>query len=437
MRKDDGETALEATLRKLDALVNWERLRRTAAMRVSIEPARDLLGRLGNPQRSLRVVHVAGTKGKGSTAALIAAGLSKAGLRTALYTSPHVERIQERLLLDGAQVGAGELAESLEAALAARERALTDGGAAKDATWFDLVTAACVFAAQRAGFEWLVAEVGLGGLLDSTNALDGEVCVITNIELEHTAILGSTRAQIAVQKAGILKRGSHLVTGVPRGDEAGSAIEARAGELGVAVSRPGGSWAEASIERRNLALAGLALDQLGRRGVRGRGGSPLRADLLDPATIKLARLPGRMERFVRGGVPIVLDGAHVPESVRDVLCDLAATAAAEGRGGRPVVVLGMARDKRLDETLKALRAATDRLVCTSVGSELHFTPEEIEMEAEQLGMAAETATTPRMALERATTLAAQAPGGGWVLVVGSLYLAGALRPLLAQPEPGC
>src|SRR5262245_50887875 len=131
---DEGQaqrSRLDAALARLDRLINWERMRRSGAMRLSIEPERDLLRRLGAPELRMRAVHIAGTKGKGSTAALIAAGLERAGWRVALYTSPHVERIHERLLLDGRCVSDGELAHGLEQALDAREAALADGGAAK------------------------------------------------------------------------------------------------------------------------------------------------------------------------------------------------------------------------------------------------------------------------------------------------------------------
>lgn len=431
-----GDPRLAAALARLDALINWERMQRTGAMRVSIDPERDLLRRIGNPERSMRAVHVAGSKGKGTTSALIAAGLSHAGLSVALYTSPHVERIHERLRLGSALVGDRELAEGLEQALAAREAAVADGGAAKDATWFDVFTAAAFWIAARSGAQWLVAECGLGGRLDSTNVITGEVCVITNIELEHTAVLGSTRAQIAGEKAGILKTGTSLVTGVPAEDEAGRAIDKRANELDVPVHRPlrRAEWERASIAQRNLALAGFALDELGRRGVRGTAGEVVGRSLLEDSVVAEARLPGRLERFDWDRVAVVLDGGHVPASIRDVLRDLGAMRELKEP---PVVVLGMARDKDLPGILKALRFATDRVVCTSVGSALHYTPEEIAGQAASLGVVAETAATPRMALERAVSLAHRDTKHipGWVLVVGSLYLAGSLRPLLAHRPP--
>lgn len=452
---DPDEARLAAAVARLDALINWERMKRTAATRFSLEPARDLCARLGAPQRSWRAVHVAGSKGKGSTASLIAAGLRAAGISEALYTSPHVVHLRERLRIGGADVAPGPFAEALEAALLAREAGLSAAAPAGEATWFDLVTAAAFVAARGAGVGWMVAECGLGGRLDSTNVIDGEVCVITNIELEHTAVLGSTRALIATEKAGILKPGSTLVTGVAADDEAGRAIDARARELGVRVVRPlEGRWAVASVAERNHALAAAALDELGARGVRGvrpgpggpgRGGgsgAPLAGSLLAPEVVAGARLPGRLEWFSHQGIPVAIDGGHVPSSVRDVLRDLSSGApgdpgqpAARGPEGRPVVVLGLARDKDLPGILKAVAALTDRVVCTSVGSDLHFTPHEIAAEAKRLGLGAETAPNPRAALEHAMHLARTTSGGSWVVATGSLYLAGALRAHLSNADP--
>ncbi len=429
MSNPPRSAALSETLAKLDELINWERRKRSsaAAMRLSIEPASDLTARLGSPHERLRTVHVTGTKGKGSTASLIAAGLTRAGFSTALYTSPHVERVQERLRIDGREVFDELLATHVERALAARAAAIEARTPGEDATWFDLVTAACFAAAEAAGARWLVAEVGIGGRLDSTNVVHGEVCVITSIELEHTAILGSTREAIAFEKAGILKRGSSLVTGVAANDPAGRVIDRIASELDVRVVRP--EYVGLPIAERNLSLARAALDELGRRGVLASDGRTISREVLDATAIAHAALPGRLESFEFEGVHVVIDGAHVAESVRDVLVDLERD---PRRRGKIVSVVGMGRDKDLSAILKTLAPRVERVICTSVGTELHFSPEEIAGEAQKIGMAVETTALPSAALERAVELVRDATEHAWVLVIGSLYLAGAVRPILLR-----
>ena len=159
-------------------------------MRVGLEPARDLAARLGDPQKAFRAVHVAGSKGKGSVSALIEAGLAHAGLNVGRYGSPHVERVTERVSLGATTSTTDTLAAALTEALDAYEAARRDGTAAADATWFDLLTFAAFLIFREAGVGWAVVEVGLGGRLDSTNIVDGEIAVVTNIGLEHTEILG-------------------------------------------------------------------------------------------------------------------------------------------------------------------------------------------------------------------------------------------------------
>lgn len=421
--------ALAQVVARLDALVDWER-RSRAAMRVSTEPARALSERLGAPHERLRVVHVTGSKGKGSTSALIAAGLQAAGLRVGRYGSPHVERINERVVIDGVPVEDDVLAEGLGRALDARA-AVVGADPAIEPTWFDVVTVGALWCFERARVDWLVAEVGIGGRLDSTNILRGEVCVITNVELEHTEILGRTRALIAREKAGILEAGATLVTSLAAGDEAGAIAAARAVELGCSVLRP--PWAGAtpplSLARANRDLAELVLGELGRRGERGAGGAVVGPRFLTDALAAAAALPGRCERFSAGGRTVVLDGAHTPGSVSALLRELDAD---PELAGRPlVVVLGLARDKDLPGILKALVGRAERVICTSVGNALARTADELRLEIEAAGARCEALTPPRAAVERAVEFADQ----GWVLVTGSLHLAGAVRAHLVELDP--
>ncbi|MFN0009619.1 MAG: bifunctional folylpolyglutamate synthase/dihydrofolate synthase [Planctomycetota bacterium] len=427
------EHRLAEALARLDALVNWERRDRDAAMRRGIDPVADVLERLGGPTARFRAVHVAGTKGKGTTSSLVAAVLAKAGKRVGLYTSPHVDRICERIRVDGLDVGDSTLARALELALEARSSAVAEGTPGAAATWFDLVTAAGFLVFAEAEVEWAVVECGLGGRLDSTNVVRGEVCIVTNIDLEHTAVLGNSLAAIAREKGGILKRGSTLVTGVlpdPRlspAEDPAHVLDGIARELRCHVLRPP-ALAPTMLER-NIDLARLALDELGAREVRDGDGWPVGAGLLDPETIQAARLPGRLEKRLHGDVRVVIDAAHVPSSVRMVLQELAGD---PDLPGRPVVVVALGRDKNAREIFKILAETTDRVVCTTVPSGPLLAAEALVEEARCVGLGAETAADPRTAYARALEIAED---GRWVLVIGSFYLAGAIRRELVAKLP--
>jgi len=411
---------LEAALLRLSELVDWEkRARSGGAMRVSLEPERDLCARLGSPERALLAVHVAGSKGKGTTAALVAAALRAAGVRTGLYTSPHVEHLRERLLLDGEPVDDERLAQALERALAARVAALQAGTPACAATWFDVVTAAALRLLADARVEVAVIECGLGGRLDSTNVVAGRVCAVTSIYLEHTAVLGDTRVAIAREKAGIAKPDSVVVVGsLGAHDEAADAIEAHARAVGassVRVEQP----AERSIETRNRALAGAVLAELAR--VEPALGARLGPEPLARLAAEAGRLAGRAERRTAGGRTVVLDGAHVPESLALVLRDLARDPAL---AVPPVVVFGCGLEKNAEGLLKALVGRVDRVFCTSVGEGPTRGADELVAIARGLGLVADAVPEARAALE----VALPATGAdGWVLVTGSLHLVGALR----------
>jgi dihydrofolate synthase / folylpolyglutamate synthase len=416
---------LAAAMARLDSLTNWENRPRNM-MRVGLEPMADLMARLGEPHKASRAVHVGGTKGKGSVSALIEAALVHAGLPTGRYGSPHVERVNERVTVNGRDVDDATLAQGLSRALDAYEAAKRGGTDAADATWFDLLTAAAFLIFRDAGVAWAVVEVGLGGRLDSTNVVNGEVAVITNIELEHTEVLGGTRAAIAREKGGILKPGATLVTSLGLNDDAGRVVRAIAAERGCEVV-----WVEVdgheTIELENVALAGAALDALGGLGVRGALGEIVSAPLLDAGTRATARLVGRMERIdIPVGdaiVPAVLDGAHVPFNIAHVLRDLSQ---APDLAGPAVAVVALAADKDAAGFVRELGTGASTLVFTGLPSSTRGrSPEDMAAIAASLGLNAEVEPDPVRALWRGLALASER--GAWLLVTGSLYLVGALR----------
>lgn len=421
--------ALKRSQALLDQRIDWEK-RDRADMRVDLGPCRDLCARLGHPQRSFRSVHVAGTKGKGSVASLIARGLQGAGYSVGLYTSPHVEFITERVCCNGERISEDLLAAGIDAALSARDEAEADGTAARDASWFDLFTVAGFHALRAAQVGWAVVEVGLGGRLDSTNVIEAELAILTNIDLEHTAVLGSTRAAIAAEKAGILRAGQTLVCGLPdRGseDDPGNVVAVRARELGVPIVHV---EPLETIGASNIALAAAALTVLGKRGMTGSGNVPVSGVLLTPAAVAEAGLPGRMERrWGPDGVPVVFDGAHVASSLERVLGELSTS---ETPSGAPQVVLSLAKDKDHEAILKALRRHVDSLYCTTVQSGIHLDAARLTEMAREQGLEAKECRSSRDALHRAS---ARAAAGGWVLVTGSLYLVGDLRGLTTATNP--
>ncbi|MDP6539360.1 MAG: Mur ligase family protein [Planctomycetota bacterium] len=416
--------ALRAALARLDELVDWERRDRSGGMERSLAPIRDVLARLGDPASAWRAVHVAGTKGKGSVCALIAEGLKRAGLRAGIYASPHVERVTERVRVDGAEVAEDRLAAALDEAWRAREAAAAEGGAGAETTWFDLMTAAAFLVLRDEGVDWGVIECGIGGRLDSTNALSGDVAVLTHLDLEHTATLGTTLAAIAAEKGAILTPQTTLVT---------TAVEPEAAAvLEDIVAERRGRWvrveATGSFAVRNQALASAALDTLGAGGAVGSDGVPLSGALLDEAACRAARLPGRVERFFGEGCPVVLDAAHVVSSVEGLLGELAADERLEGP---PQLVLALGRDKDHARVLKALAGRVDRCFVTSASGGPLLGARELAALAVAAGLETEACEHPRAALARARSAAA---GGGWVLVIGSFYLAGELRGLLGAPD---
>jgi len=317
------------------------------------------------------------------------------------------------------------VAEAPEEVLDARDRAVAEGTAGAAATWFDSITAAAFLLFARAGVEWAVVEVGIGGRLDSTRAVDAPVAVVTNVDLEHTATLGRTRPEIAFEKGSVVSEGGVLVTGVrPNGGEVGEAeafevLRELAGtHRGRLVAVPQGG----ALLERNLALAGAVLNELGRCGVENRDGTALWRSSLDARAVEEARLPARQERFTIGRVTVVLDAAHVASSVDQVL--------REGEddpelGRRPKLLLALGREKDAERILKALLGRVDRCLCTSAPGGLLLSAHELAEIAFEVGHDPEAWEEPAEALEELILDAEH--GGGWVLVTGSFYLAGALR----------
>jgi len=425
---------------RLESLVDWERADRSG-MRPGLAPQFDLLARLGKPHRAVKTVHVTGTKGKGSVCALIEAGLLHAGLRAGRYASPHIVHVTERISLLGRPVDEPRMAQALTWALDARDAACAEGTAARDASWFDVVTAAALRIFADEGLDWAVVEVGLGGRLDSTNVVTPELAVITNVGLEHTDVLGSTVEEIAREKGGIIKPGRPVLTAIGADDPAGGVLRAIARQVGSPLT-----WVDTSacpgFTEANLALARAALDQLGRAGFPSpRRQAPLGAADLPPEQAAQAGLPGRAEVLeidrpappggaaqARPPLRVIVDGAHVGFALSALIDEFRGD---PRHASAPVVLLALSADKDAADIVSRLVGVASLVVCTELGPQRRAWPAaDLARLCEERGLPARTIAVPSEAL--AWCLDALAAPGPWLLVTGSLYLVAELRPRLLE-----
>ena len=389
-----------------------------------------LLDALGNPQTDLPpVIHIAGTNGKGSTLAMIRAGLEAAGKTCHAYTSPHLARFHERIRLAGALIAEDHLTAVLDECHAA------NGNQA--ITYFEITTCAALLAMARSPADYTLLEVGLGGRLDATNVVDRPaLTVITPVSIDHEQYLGNTLAKIAGEKAGILKRRVPCVVG-PQHDEAMAVIEVRAMALGAPLLAHGQHW-HAYEERGRLiyqdeaGLCDLPLPTLpGAHQIENAGAALAALRHLEAgeaaceAAVTRAYWPARMQRLVRGPLveaapdaEIWLDGGHNAAAGHALGRHLA------GLPKRPThLICGMLNTKDIGGYLGPLAAQADRLIALSIPGEANTLTAETTAEAAQaVGLRAETAGS---ALEAAQSIAAQAPQAR-ILICGSLYLAGGI-----------
>ncbi len=387
-----------------------------------------LLAALGHPERRLPpVVHVAGTNGKGSTLAMIRAGLEARGDRVHVYTSPHLARFHERIRLAGALIDEDALIELLERCEVA------NGGA--PITFFEITTAAALLAFAETPADFTLLEVGLGGRLDATNVVDRpRVTVITPVSLDHQQYLGETLAEIAGEKAGILKPGVPCVVG-PQTAEGLAAIEARAERIGAPLLLDGQDWQIWEERGRIAYLDDAGLLDLPRPNLIGahqvtNAGAALRAlrllgadEAACEAAVGRAEWPARLQRLRRG--PLVdaaghaevwLDGGHNPA---------AGEALAEALGRLPArsthLVTGMLRTKDVTGFLRPLAAGARDLRGVSIpGEAATLSAEETVAAARDVGLAAQAAPDVATAIGE---IIARDPDCR-ILICGSLYLAG-------------
>jgi len=452
--------SLEEAFAWIESFTNLERSASLFNPRTyQLERMRFLAAACGNPQTAFPTVHLAGTKGKGSTATLLAESLRRAGRRTGLYTSPHVDSYRERIRIlaaegPGPPQPQGELllaqAEQLRRLVEALpQQALEQHG---PPSTFELLTllAFCTF--RAASCDIAVIETGIGGRLDATNLVLPELAVITPIELEHTDVLGDTLEAIAREKAGIIKPGVPVISAaqVP---EAEAVLRAAARERGCSIvflgigpreagERPESGMGRDSAEPQVLEVVSTPEGTRVHLRLEDGGVRELRTALLGAhqgenaalafvalrrlgvpegaitAGLAAASLPARME-LLRRSPPVVLDGAHTPRSVARLLSSFR-----ELFGEAGVLLFAAAAGKRIDEMAAILAPAFRGIVITGTGSFRESRPEQVHRAFAARNPAAELVADPADGLERALSLCGpESP----LLITGSFYLAGEVR----------
>lgn len=402
---------------RLSRLTNYERTRPDGPRAFGLERPRLLLERLGRPDLRLgrRVVQVAGTKGKGSTSRFLESIFRAGGMRTGRFLSPHIERVEERIAIDGVPLAPEEFGRHVEAALDA---------AGESATFFETTLAASCLAFAEAGVEATVLEVGLGGRYDATTAVPATTTVITEISYDHMEVLGTTLELIAAEKAAIARPGVPMVSGVDPETPAGRVIlQTARGSASpfLYVPRPQARVAgERGIEWNGILLPVLGLHQAHNAAIAAAA-----CGEVSPAALRrgleTVELPASLELFP-GAPRVLLDGAHNGSSIRACL-----QAVADHLPGRRLaLVFAVSRDKDMERIVPPLAEAVATAFCTQADAVRGAAPGALA-DHPAWRRRPEAVADPAAALERAR---AAAGPDGLVLVTGSIYLAGALRPIL-------
>lgn len=395
---------------------------------LTLDRVHRLLAALGHPERNLPpVIHLAGTNGKGSTQAMIRAGLEASGAKVHAYTSPHLARFHERIRLAGELISEPALMALLDECIAA------NGG--EPITFFEITTVAAMLAFSRVPADFTLLEVGLGGRLDATNVVDQpRLTILTPVSVDHQQYLGETLPEIAGEKAGIIKRGVPVVVG-PQ-EEAGLAvIEAKAARLGAPVFAFGQHWQIAEERGRMVyqdenGLLDLPLPNLpGPHQIQNAGAAIAalrhlgRDEAACEAAVTRAIWPARMQRLTQGplaasapGIELWLDGGHNPAGGEAVAATLARMPARD-----TYAICGMLNTKDVTGYMRPLAPALRRLIAVEIPGEPNTLPATATRDAAATaGIPAAVAGSVQAALDE---IAAGAPEAR-VLICGSLYLAG-------------
>ena len=406
--------------------------RRRFGMKPGLDTIRAIMAALGNPQDALHCIHVAGTNGKGATAAMLDSVLRAAGYRVARYTSPHLVALNERFFMDGNPASDDALEAAAEEVFPVITRLEREQGL--EVTFFEALTAVAFVLFARHRPDVTVLQTGLGGRLDATNVISAPlVSVITRIGLDHCDWLGTTHAAIAAEKAGIIKLGCPVVCGAmpPEALDAIRAVAERQGSPLVCAAPwtpPPGFALFGTFQKENASTVKAVLDVL------REGRAPARPFAIPDSAIAegLANVvwPGRCQRIAKDGAMFIVDGAHNPDAASALVRVL------ENENLRHVgLVAGFCGDKDIAGHLRTLAPLVARAWAVPIRNDRSLAPEAVAMHMRNAGIA-EVAPCATVPAALAAAAAWSRETGNVVVVCGSLFLAGeALVALDAYPWP--
>jgi len=414
------------------SFADYERMPRSAVV-FDLRRMEQLLARLGNPQNMAKSVHIAGTKGKGSAAAMIASILVQSGYRTGLYTSPHLFNIRERIQVDGRQISEAEFARLTEM-IKPEVATVNASGGLGELTTYEILTALAFAYFRDKKVDYQVLEVGLGGRLDATNVVKPEVCVITSISYDHMEVLGETLAEIAREKAGIIKPGSITVT-APQSPGAMEVLEKVCQQQEVKLVRVGRdvTWQRESFrpegqsfkvrgmkgeyqlrlpligehQLENAATAVAATEALAERGAR------IAAETMSRG-IASVNWPGRLQ-ILRQKPWIIVDGAHNGDSMQRLVAAIGQYFTFE----KAIVIFGASSDKNIAGMVNELSSFPGKVIVTRSHHPRAVAVERLTEEFSRQDVIFEVAADVESAMERALSLAGPAD---LICATGSLFL---------------
>jgi dihydrofolate synthase/folylpolyglutamate synthase len=409
----------------------------TVGIKLGLEQIRALLEAIGHPERSYPSLVVAGTNGKGSVTAMLERGLRAAGYRTGRYTSPHLVRLEERFAIDGQPISSSRLDTLAEKIMSAAS------GLPAPPSFFEATTALALEAFRRDAVDVAILEVGLGGRLDATNAVESRAVAITSVDFDHQSYLGHTIEEIAREKAGVIKRGGLTVLGenpspvcrivievatavgselVYAADGVSAETQMTDGRIVATVRTPRATHEDLTLGLRgrhqvaNAVTAIRLLEELDARRMFVIPADAIRAG------VEQVEWPARLELITHGGRQVLIDGAHNPAGARALASYILEVFE------RPLpMVIGAMRDKDVDGLIQGLAPAASHFICTAARSNRAASPEELSDAVRRAapGTPVSTAQSAVAALRDASAT------GSTLVVAGSLYLAGEIRAELS------